>query len=245
MTAADVDRILLATPGVVRLTIMKPRKRSRRSKRGQKNDVYEDDTPLIAVEYDPAMVGPRDIIEVLEAAPAVGAGKSNAPPTAGKPGGGGYTVEVPPVVGDGFGGMAERQLLEIQKWRRAFLFSIVFTVPVFLISMVFLKIPAIKMSLSYVVAGNLYVSSIILMVLASPVQFISGARFYIDMYKGLKAKSLGMSALIVVGTTAAYVYSAMTVILVGANVIQDNSGAHFFETSAMLIRSEAEEKRGG
>ena len=80
VTAADVDRILLATPGVVRLTIMKPRKRSRRSKRGQKNDVYEDDTPLIAVEYDPAMVGPRDIIEVLEAAPAVGAGKSNAPP---------------------------------------------------------------------------------------------------------------------------------------------------------------------
>ena len=154
-------------------------------------------------------------------------------------------MEVPPVVGDGFGGMAERQLLEIQKWRRAFLFSIVFTVPVFLLSMVFLKIPAIKMSLSYVVAGNLYVSSIILMVLASPVQFISGARFYIDMYKGLKAKSLGMSALIVVGTTAAYVYSAMTVILVGANVIQDNSGAHFFETSAMLIRSEAEERRGG
>jgi len=52
----------------------------------------------------------------------------------------------------------------------------------------------------------------ILLVLATPVQFLSGWRFYRGMYDALKMKSSNMDILIAIGTSAAYFYSAIYVI---------------------------------
>lgn len=47
-------------------------------------------------------------------------------------------------------------------------------------------------------------------VLATPIQFIIGARFYKNAYYALKAKSANMDVLIAMGTSAAYLYSIYT-----------------------------------
>ncbi|MBG9791730.1 ATPase P [Paenibacillus dendritiformis] len=71
------------------------------------------------------------------------------------------------------------------------------------------------------------------MILAAPVQFIIGARFYSGAYKALRNGSANMDVLVALGTSAAYFYS---VYLVWEWV---RGGSHhpdmYFETSAVLI----------
>ena len=43
--------------------------------------------------------------------------------------------------------------------------------------------------------------------LATPVQFVIGARFYKGAYNALRARSGNMDVLVVMGTSAAYIYS--------------------------------------
>jgi len=66
---------------------------------------------------------------------------------------------------------------------------------------------------------------------ATVVQVGIGRRFYLSAYKALKNKVLGMDALVVLGTTSAYLYSLYTLLF--------NSGEHhveyFFEISALII----------
>jgi len=63
--------------------------------------------------------------------------------------------------------------------------------------------------------------------LATPVQFIAGAKFYTSAFKALKARSGNMELLVVIGTTAAYGLSIYGML---------HSGGHpYFETSAAII----------
>lgn len=69
--------------------------------------------------------------------------------------------------------------------------------------------------------------------LATPVQFIIGAQFYVGAYKALRNKSANMDVLVALGTSAAYFYSLYVAI--------SSIGSHahmlelYFETSAVLI----------
>jgi cation transport ATPase len=54
------------------------------------------------------------------------------------------------------------------------------------------------------VIGNLSLLTLIMWILATPVQFGIGARFYIQSYKALKHGAANMSVLVALGTTAAY-----------------------------------------
>ncbi|EJL20904.1 heavy metal translocating P-type ATPase [Brevibacillus sp. BC25] len=70
--------------------------------------------------------------------------------------------------------------------------------------------------------------------LATPVQFIIGAQFYVGAFKALRNKSANMDVLVALGTSAAYFYSLWVAInSIGAH------GGHmlelYFETSAVLI----------
>ncbi|MHA1166860.1 MAG: copper ion binding protein, partial [Candidatus Hodarchaeales archaeon] len=51
---------------------------------------------------------------------------------------------------------------------------------------------------------------IVMLILATPVQFISGWGFYTGSYRSLKARSANMDVLIALGTSAAYFYSLTT-----------------------------------
>lgn len=70
-------------------------------------------------------------------------------------------------------------------------------------------------------------------ILATPVQFIVGYRFYKGAYNVLKSKSVNMDVLVVLGTSAAYFYSLYEGILTIGNPSYE---PHlYFETSAILI----------
>ena len=76
--------------------------------------------------------------------------------------------------------------------------------------------------------------SVLLFVLATPVQFISGWQFYVGTYRSIKTRLYGMDVLICLGTSASYFYACLMVIL-AASSGKMNMGSHFFETSAVLI----------
>jgi Cu+-exporting ATPase len=69
------------------------------------------------------------------------------------------------------------------------------------------------------------------LILATLVQFIAGAQFYRDAYYALKNKSVNMSVLVVLGTSAAYFFSLM-VVFWGSQIGYQYV---YFETSALII----------
>lgn len=71
------------------------------------------------------------------------------------------------------------------------------------------------------------------MVLATPVQFIIGWRFYRGAYKALRNGSANMDVLVSLGTTAAYAYSVYLAIQWQTGAIHHPE--MYFETSAILI----------
>ncbi|MEM4181784.1 MAG: copper-translocating P-type ATPase [Candidatus Pacearchaeota archaeon] len=72
--------------------------------------------------------------------------------------------------------------------------------------------------------------NIILLLLATPIQFIVGYRFYRGAFLALKAKTANMDTLIAIGTSAAYFYSFFVVLF--PNILGDNV---YFETSSIII----------
>ncbi len=103
---------------------------------------------------------------------------------------------------------------EINDYKRRFHISLIFTVPVFILGMFFMKNP-----IPY--------QEIIMLLLATPVQFYIAWPMYKSAYNALKGFSANMDTLIIMGTTAAYIYSIYVVI--------SGTGYTYFETSAVLI----------
>lgn len=66
-------------------------------------------------------------------------------------------------------------------------------------------------------------------VLATPVQFWIGSRFYKGAYHALKTKAPNMDVLVAMGTSAAYLLSIYN------GFLTDNHGELYFESSAMII----------
>lgn len=71
------------------------------------------------------------------------------------------------------------------------------------------------------------------MLLATPVQFFIGWRFYKGAYQNLKVKSAGMDMLVAMGTSAAYFFSVYNGFI--KNVPTTAHADLYFEASAMLI----------
>ncbi|WP_173916889.1 heavy metal translocating P-type ATPase [Halobacillus sp. Marseille-Q1614] len=69
--------------------------------------------------------------------------------------------------------------------------------------------------------------------LATPVQFYIGARFYVGAYRALRNKSANMDVLVALGTSAAYFYSLVEAIRWQRN--PEIMPELYFETSAVLI----------
>ena len=74
---------------------------------------------------------------------------------------------------------------------------------------------------------------ILQLILATPVQFIAGWRFYRGAWHGLRSGRPGMDLLVSLGTTAAYLFSAYNGIILPLLTAQ--SGPLFFEASAVVI----------
>ena len=101
---------------------------------------------------------------------------------------------------------------EISILKKTLLFSIIFSIPVFIIGMFIMDLPY---------------RILILFALATPVQFIAGRTFYLGTLSALRNRTASMDTLIALGTSAAYFYSVAA--LLGFVAEQ------YFETAAMLI----------
>jgi P-type Cu+ transporter len=71
------------------------------------------------------------------------------------------------------------------------------------------------------------------LLLAAPVQFIIGARFYRSAWKSLKAGSPGMDLLVALGTSAAFFFSVFNGFF--AQRVQVEAAGLYFEASAVII----------
>jgi P-type Cu+ transporter len=107
-------------------------------------------------------------------------------------------------------------------------------------SSVALTIPIILLSLPHMLPAQfghflptdlMRNSSYIMLVIASPLQFWIGWRFYKGFWDGIKAKASNMDTLIAIGTSAAYLYSATVTI---APEFFPFSSV-YFETAAVII----------
>ncbi|XP_030501511.2 probable copper-transporting ATPase HMA5 [Cannabis sativa] len=167
----------------------------------------------ISISYKSQLTGPRTFIEVIESS-----------------GSGHFKAMIYP---EDQGDRNSHRQHEIKQYYKWFLWSLVFTIPVFLTSMVFMYVPVIMKVLDIKIVNMLTIGELLRWELATPVQFIIGWRFYVGSYKALRHGSPNMDVLIALGTNAAYFYSVY-IVLRAANS-KDFKGTDFFETSSMLI----------
>ena len=117
---------------------------------------------------------------------------------------------------------------ELKKLNIQVFVSIVLTVPI-----IFFSLPHMLPSQfgNLVPMELMHIANYIMLVLATPLQFWVGWRFYKGFWDGIKAKASNMDTLIAVGTTVAYLYSAVVTIFPSFFPFH----SVYFETSAVII----------
>ncbi|KAF9204672.1 ATPase Cu transporting protein 7B [Haplosporangium sp. Z 27] len=134
--------------------------------------------------------------------------------------------------------------------RRRLLLSLVFAVPMFIVSMVMMmmlpKSNAVRAGLMKDVIPGLRIQDIVMFILATPVQFWLAKPFYLKAYRAIRyTRTANMETLVALGTSVAYFASLGSIIAamvrernqVGQMEGMDRSsaGVDFFETSVFLV----------
>ncbi|PKA48066.1 Putative copper-transporting ATPase HMA5 [Apostasia shenzhenica] len=211
-TGEDRNKIVLKLEGVRSERSMRMVESSLQALPGIEEVDIDPNLHKISVSYKPDQTGPRNFIEVIQAT-----------------GSGHFTATI---YAEG-GVRQSHRREEIRQYYRSFLWSLLFTIPIFLTSMVFMYIPGIKRALDFKVVNMLSIGELLRWILSTPVQFIIGRRFYTGSYKALRHGSTNMDVLIALGTNAAYFYSLYSVLRAATS--RDFESTDFFETSSMLI----------
>ncbi|KAL8803307.1 MAG: hypothetical protein Q9182_003265 [Xanthomendoza sp. 2 TL-2023] len=124
---------------------------------------------------------------------------------------------------------------EIREWRGAFLYSLGFAIPVFLISMIIpMFIPVLDYGSIRILIPGLFMGDVVCMLLTIPVQFGVGKRFYHSAFKSLSHRSPTMDVLVVLGTSAAFFFS-VGAMLISILIPPHTRPSTVFDTSTMLI----------
>jgi Cu+-exporting ATPase len=130
----------------------------------------------------------------------------------------GYRLILPADAGDEARARREEQ----QGQQRAFLVGLLFTAPLFLLSM---------LRDFHLLGGWAHAAwfNWLLFALATPVQFYTGWGFYTGAWKSLRNRSANMDVLVALGSSTAFAYSL-------AVLLFPSIGAHvYFETAAMIV----------
>ncbi|XP_059371386.1 copper-transporting ATPase 1-like [Carassius carassius] len=182
------------------------------------------------IRYDPEVTGPRDVIRWIENL--------------------GFTASL--VKRDRSGSHLDHSR-EIQQWKRSFLISLFFCVPV-MGMMIYMIIVDHQIDMSHhhnasaedrekvhsamflekQLLPGLSIMNLISFLFCVPVQFIGGRYFYCQAYKAVKHRTANMDVLIVLATTIAFTYSVVILLVAmieGAKV----NPITFFDTPPMLF----------
>ncbi|XP_053734827.1 copper-transporting ATPase 1 [Synchiropus splendidus] len=181
------------------------------------------------VKYDSEIMGPRDIIKLIE----------------------NLGFEPSLVKRDRTASHLDHSK-EIRQWRKSFLVSLVFCVPVMgmMIYMIIVDHQMVShkhntsaedrnhyhstMFLERQLLPGLSIMNLLSFIFCIPVQFIGGRYFYVQAYKALKHKSANMDVLIVLATSIAFTYSFVVLIVAGVEKAKINP-ITFFDTPPMLF----------
>ncbi|KZT25231.1 heavy metal translocatin [Neolentinus lepideus HHB14362 ss-1] len=171
-------------------------------------------TETAKVEFDRTLVGPREMVERIEEM--------------------------------GFDAMLSDQedstqlksltrMKEIQEWRSRFQWALTFAIPVFVIGMIAPRISFLRPIVNFQLFNGVYLGDVLVLMLTTPAQFWIGAKFYRNAYKSLKHKTATMDVLVMLGTSAAYFYSLLSMFFALFNTEPGYRPYVFFDTSTMLI----------
>ncbi|CAF1058580.1 unnamed protein product [Didymodactylos carnosus] len=144
------------------------------------------------IKFDASLIGPRDILEELD--------------NLGFP----ATVLAQDSNSDNLEKMHRRVT---HQWKNSFLLAAIFGIPAMVIMLVFTFYYEDHGDDPMIGNSRMSVGNLVLFLLATPVQIISGRYFYIQAYKALKHRTANMDVLIVVATTISYAYSIIVVIV--------------------------------
>jgi len=117
---------------------------------------------------------------------------------------------------------------ELRKLKIHVAVSIALTIPIIFLSLPHMLPAQFGELLPMILKHN---SSYIMLVLATPLQFWVGWRFYRGFWDGIKAKASNMDTLIAIGTSAAYLYSLAVTLAPNSFPFK----SVYFETSAVII----------
>ncbi len=120
---------------------------------------------------------------------------------------------------------------EVAGLKRSLIIAAAFTVPIVLLEMVPMLIPALEHQLMTLVP--MQTLFYLFFVLASVVQFGPGLRFYKKGWPSLLRASPDMNSLVMIGTTAAYGYSVVATFL--PQVLPAGTVHVYYEASAVII----------
>ncbi|XP_005420842.1 copper-transporting ATPase 2 [Geospiza fortis] len=166
------------------------------------------------IQFDPEIIGPRDIIKVIKEIGFHASVAKRAPNAH---------------------NLSHKK--EIQQWRKSFLYSLVFGIPV-VVLMIYMQVPNGEDHGSKVLEQNLIpglsILNLLFFILCTFVQFLGGWHFYVQAYKSLRHKTANMDVLIVLATTIAYVYSCV-ILIVAILEKAEKSPVTFFDTPPMLF----------
>jgi Cu+-exporting ATPase len=173
------------------------------------------------IDFDPAVVGVDELISAVRAA--------------------GYNavvkVDTVPGAVSGTDVQREAQARAYRSEKRMFVFSLSLSVPLLLIAMVPPFMEAVPLAVAEWLAATfggawdpMWLSKFLMFLLATPVQFIAGWRFYRGAWGALKQRAGNMDTLVATGTSAAYFYSVAATFV--PSLMMEPV---FYETSALLI----------
>ncbi|XP_044161666.1 copper-transporting ATPase 1 [Bufo gargarizans] len=182
------------------------------------------------IKYDPEIIGPRDLIKIINDL--------------------GFSTSL--VKKDRSATHLDHRT-EIQRWKRSFLISLIFCIPVMglMIHMMFMDSSHMMLNhhnmsmdditmyhptmvLEYQIMPGLSIMNLLSFLLCVPVQFLGGWYFYIQAYKALKHRTANMDVLIVLATSIAFIYS-LVILLVAMFEKAKVNPITFFDTPPMLF----------
>ncbi|PKL88402.1 MAG: copper-translocating P-type ATPase [Ignavibacteriae bacterium HGW-Ignavibacteriae-2] len=128
------------------------------------------------------------------------------------------------------GAIKEEKDDHYNKLKNDFIVALIFTLPVFMASML----------MDFQWFQNVWPLSMpqtqkIMLVLTTPIIFISGKRFFIIAWNNIKHFSAEMNTLVAIGTASAYGYSVMSTLFPESVSISGQMPHVYFETAAVII----------